>query len=65
MYTGWLLGCVGISLLTNSRWLLAATAAAGLYQHLHVIPQEEESLLAQFGDEYRAYQARTRRYFQL
>ncbi len=62
MYLGWALISLGISFLVNSRWLLAASGAAALFQHLHEIPQEEASLLAQFGAEYAGYRQRTRRY---
>ena len=62
MYVGWWLSGLGLSLLANSRWLLGATGAAGLYYHLHDIPSEEESLLSQFGEEYQSYRRRTRRY---
>jgi len=62
MYLGWALGSLGVSLLANSRWLLAATGAAGLYHHLVEIPEEEEALLARFGEQYESYRRRTRRY---
>jgi protein-S-isoprenylcysteine O-methyltransferase Ste14 len=62
MYLGWALACLGLALLANSRWLLGATGAAGLYLHGREIPREEAALAAQFGEEYGAYRQRTRRY---
>ena len=62
MYLGWALCSLGTSLLANSRRLLTATIAAGLYHHLVEIPREEEYLLAHFGQEYRSYRRHTRRY---
>jgi protein-S-isoprenylcysteine O-methyltransferase Ste14 len=62
MYLGWLLWCLGLAFVANSRWLLAATGAAGLYLHLVDIPGEEEALESMFGEQYTAYRAGTRRY---
>jgi protein-S-isoprenylcysteine O-methyltransferase Ste14 len=62
MFLGWALSCLGLSLLANSCWLLAATSAAGLYVHGNDVRKEEETLLARFGEEYRAYRRRTPRY---
>lgn len=62
MYLGWELGSLGLSFLANSRWLLAATGAAGLYLHMVDIPAEEDALEAMFGEQYTAYRAGTRRY---
>ena len=62
MYVGFVLFYTGVGLLLNSLWivLLAAVFVAGLTQV--IIVRDERLLEKQFGDEYRTYQARVRRW---
>ena len=53
---------VGVALLVNSGWGLALAAAAAAVLHFRVVGREEAYLSAKFGDEYRAYQSRVRRW---
>jgi len=53
---------VGLALLTNAGWVLALIVPVLLVMHYGVIRREERYLDAKFGDAYRAYRARVRRY---
>lgn len=59
IYTGLLLGLLGLLELSARVWCLAALAlfGAGFVQR---VGREERLMVAEFGDAYRAYQARTR-----
>jgi methanethiol S-methyltransferase len=57
LYFGWALFVFGVPTMTATRALFAIVSTAYL---VIGIPFEERSLLAVFGDEYRAYQQRTR-----
>ncbi len=57
IYLGWLLMTFGTPLMTVNRLLFATITSAYL---ILAIPWEERSLVAAFGDRYRAYQARVR-----
>lgn len=61
MYGAWTLLYVGIGLLVNTVWPLAVLPVVLLLTHLQVL-REERHLDARFGDEYRRYRRRTRRY---
>ena len=62
IYLGFLLIYGGCGLLLNSLWivLLAAGVVAGLTQA--IIVRDEHLLEKRFGDEYRTYRARVRRW---
>ena len=62
MYLGFVLIYVGGGLLLNSLWivLLAAVVVAGLTRA--IIVRDERLLEKRFGDEYRTYRARVRRW---
>ncbi len=62
IYVGFLLIYAGGGLLLNSLWivLLAAVVVAGLTQA--IIVRDEHLLEKRFGDEYRSYRARVRRW---
>lgn len=61
-YTGGTVSAIGIGL-ALSTWLGAALAGAVLVAAYAVrIPKEEALLVNEFGDEYRAYMARTKRF---
>lgn len=57
VYFGWVLMVFATPVLTTSRLLFAAVSTAYL---ILAIPLEERSLVASFGDKYRAYQAQVR-----
>lgn len=62
MYLQMVLVCVGVAVALANPWILLLTpACAWLLQHLAIGP-EEAYLEAKFGDEYRAYCRRVRRW---
>lgn len=62
MYVGWSLIHLGIAFLVNSVWLVGTLALAFGYIHFFEIPKEELRLETQFGEAYRHYRRRVRRY---
>ena len=62
MYLGWTALALGIALLVGSVWMVLAVAGAWIYLHAVTIPAEEASLRGAFGDAYRAYSQRVRRW---
>jgi protein-S-isoprenylcysteine O-methyltransferase Ste14 len=62
MYVGLSAGVAGIALIANTPWILAALPVVWLLLRLLVIDREETYLERRFGDEYRAFVARTRRW---
>jgi len=63
MYVGWALIYSGISLVINSVWLLSLLPVVIVYLHFVDIQKEEQLLIDLFGDVYRQYRRRVRRYF--
>ena len=63
MYVGWTLLHLGISVAANSVWMISLLPAAIVFTHFVDVRREERILKAAFGDQYRAYQERVRRYF--
>jgi protein-S-isoprenylcysteine O-methyltransferase Ste14 len=63
MYVGWTLIYSGVALTVNSVWIILFLPAVFLYIHFVDIQKEERFLDEQFGEEYRQYQKRVRRYF--
>jgi protein-S-isoprenylcysteine O-methyltransferase Ste14 len=62
MYLQMVLVCIGVAIALMSWWLLALTpAVAWLLQRLVILP-EEAYLERKFGDGYRAYKGRVRRW---
>ncbi len=61
MYVGWTLAYVGIALALANVWLALLLPGVLLFMHV-VIRREERLLQASFGDEYRTYLTRVRRY---
>jgi protein-S-isoprenylcysteine O-methyltransferase Ste14 len=62
MYVGASAGIAGIALVANTPWLLAALPPVWLAVRRLVIDREEAYLERKFGDEYRTFKARTRRW---
>jgi protein-S-isoprenylcysteine O-methyltransferase Ste14 len=62
MYLGLALLYLGLALLVNSAWPLALFPVAIMLVDRWVIAREEAYLERVFGDAYRAYQARVRRW---
>ena len=62
MYVGGSAFFLGIGFTAGSLWLLTAYLPLGLYLRLYVVPREEAYLEQTFGDDYRAYCAKVRRW---
>jgi protein-S-isoprenylcysteine O-methyltransferase Ste14 len=62
MYLGITLLSLGIALFTGAVWPLLTLALPLWAMHTKTIPYEEQKLEAIFGDEYRAYARRVRRW---
>ena len=62
MYVGWVILYLGCVLLTNTVWPLASLPVVLVLISRAVIAKEERYLEAKFGDAYRAYKARVRRW---
>ena len=54
---------LSFSFFVNDVWLLAVLPLVLIVLHFGVISREERYLEAKFGDEYRTYKARVRRWF--
>jgi protein-S-isoprenylcysteine O-methyltransferase Ste14 len=63
MYLAWTLIYIAITLLVNTLWLVALLPVPLLIMHFIYIRSEERQLEEKFGEEYRQYHARVRRYF--
>jgi protein-S-isoprenylcysteine O-methyltransferase Ste14 len=62
MYLGFAALYLGLTLLVNSLWPLLLFPAVVALVQARVIAREEAYLEAKFGDEYRAYKTRVRRW---
>jgi len=62
MYVGLSVGFVGIALVANTPWILVALPLVWFALRRLVIDREEAYLTRKFGDEYRTFLARTRRW---
>ena len=62
IYVAMTLGSVGVAIVGDRVWILAATAIAVFVIDSMVIAREEVFLTAKFGDQYLAYKARVRRW---
>ena len=63
MYVGWSIIYLGISFVANSVWIFSLLPIVIVYNHYMDIRKEEQMLDEQFGNEYRQYRKRVRRYF--
>jgi protein-S-isoprenylcysteine O-methyltransferase Ste14 len=62
IYLGMLLGLIGLAIAFNSLWLLLTLVPFALVIHYGVIAREEAYLERKFGEAYRRYRARVRRW---
>ncbi|MDE2091062.1 MAG: isoprenylcysteine carboxylmethyltransferase family protein [Gammaproteobacteria bacterium] len=62
MYLGVAMVCVGVSLLSNMLWPLLSVPVVVVIMDRMVIRKEERYLETKFGDEYRQYRTRVRRW---
>ena len=62
MYLSLTLLSVGIALVVNTVWPVVLLPGALIFMHYGVIRREEQYLLRLFGDQYRQYQTRVRRW---
>jgi len=62
IYLGFAALYLGLALLVNSLWPLLLLPAVIALVQTHVIAREEAYLEARFGEEYRTYKARVRRW---
>lgn len=62
IYVAMITLCIGIGIMADNIWVLPALVAAIFYLFYTVIVVEERYLEAKFGDEYRDYKRRVRRW---
>ena len=62
IYLGMVLGLIGLAIAFNSLWLLMTLVPFALVIRYGVITREEAYLERKFGDVYRRYRARVRRW---
>ncbi|WP_108512293.1 methyltransferase family protein [Bradyrhizobium algeriense] len=62
IYLGMVLGLIGLAIAFNSLWLLMTLVPFALVIRYGVIAREEAYLKRKFGDVYRRYRARVRRW---
>lgn len=62
MYLAWTLIYVAAAVLVNTWWLIIFLPILLLFTHYFVVRQEERQLEQQFGEPYRQYCSRVRRY---
>ncbi len=62
MYLGMVVQYVGLALLFNSLWAIVLLPLALVVVHFTVVKPEERYLEQKFGQEYRPYKARVRRW---
>ncbi len=62
LYTGLVIGLCGLAIATNTPWLLIMLLPIIAVTHYYLILPEEKYLESRFGDDYRQYKARVRRW---
>ena len=62
MYVAWTLIYLAVTLLLNTGWLVILFPVSLLIIHFYDVRREERFLEQKFGEEYRQYRARVRRY---
>jgi protein-S-isoprenylcysteine O-methyltransferase Ste14 len=62
MYLQMVLGCIGLAVLLWNLWILILTPLCALALHVGAVLPEEAYLERKFGDAYRDYKKRVRRW---
>jgi protein-S-isoprenylcysteine O-methyltransferase Ste14 len=62
IYAAMVLGLIGLAIAFNSLWLLLTLVTFALIIHYGVVAREEAYLERKFGDAYRHYRSRVRRW---
>jgi protein-S-isoprenylcysteine O-methyltransferase Ste14 len=62
MYIAWTIIYLAAAILVNTWWLIILLPVLILFTHYFVVRHEERKLELQFGEQYRQYCARVRRY---
>jgi protein-S-isoprenylcysteine O-methyltransferase Ste14 len=62
MYLAWTMLYLGMAMLVNTWWLLILLPVVIAFTHYIVVYQEEPKLKQRFGEAYREYSGRVRRY---
>ena len=62
MYVAWTFIYAGIGVIVNSVWPLMFLPVALIFTHYMSVIREEHRLEEEFGDEYRRYRNKVRRY---
>jgi|SRR3954452_135517 protein-S-isoprenylcysteine O-methyltransferase Ste14 len=62
MYVGFALCTLGLAILSDSLWMLAAVPIGLVLTNVLIVAREERYLQRKFGEEYRDYQRRVRRW---
>lgn len=62
MYLGMIVFCIGFAIILSEAWVLVLTPVCGWLIYVLAIGPEEAYLDEKFGDSYRAYKARVRRW---
>lgn len=63
MYLMMVLWCIGFAIVFSSVWILAMTPVCAFALYLFAIKPEEAYLEQKFGESYRSYKAKVRRWF--
>ncbi|MFQ5973123.1 MAG: methyltransferase family protein [Alphaproteobacteria bacterium] len=61
-YLAMIVLCVGIAVIADNAWVVVTLIAASVALHRYVVLAEERHLEARFGEEYRKYKSRVRRW---
>ena len=62
MYLQMVLGCIGFAMMLRNMWILLLTPVAAWMLHLFAILPEEAYLERKFGENYRSYKGKVRRW---
>jgi protein-S-isoprenylcysteine O-methyltransferase Ste14 len=62
MYLQMVLGCIGFAMMLRNMWILLLTPVAARMLHLFAILPEEAYLERKFGENYRSYKGKVRRW---
>jgi protein-S-isoprenylcysteine O-methyltransferase Ste14 len=63
MYVAWTVIDLAVAMLVNTWWLILLLPVVLLFTHFFIVRKEERQLEEKFGEAYRQYRMRVRRYF--